>query len=156
MNQSQFTKLLQIGLLVEDLESAVKHFQEDYGLGPWRYDDMDASKIEGMLVNGEKTDLMLRGAFCSALGFELELIQPVSESPLRDWVREHGSGLHHLGMATRDGFRSVVGEYERRTGKKPWFRLDIGDDAHFAYLDLRGEIGCFVEVFDTEGEKEEK
>ena len=32
---TQFDKFLQIGIIVEDVEAAVKRYEEQYGIGPW-------------------------------------------------------------------------------------------------------------------------
>lgn len=44
MMNTQFAKFLQIGIIVENVEETIKHYEE-YGIGPWRVNEMDLSLI---------------------------------------------------------------------------------------------------------------
>lgn len=152
---AQFSKLLQIGIIVEDVDAAVKRYEEQYGMGPWNRVDFGPGLFPKMLVNGKPGMVEGKFAFCKAYGMELELIEPVNDSPYKTWLKEHGPGIHHIAAVTRDSFHDVVSEHERLTGKKPWLwcKEDNGKEnegMEFAYLDLTKELGLFVEIYNEE------
>ena len=147
--ESQFTKLLQIGIIVEDLDAAVKHYEEDFGMGPWEIGgspDFPDFKIDGVL-SGPVT----RAAFLKAFGMELELIEPTAPSAYKTWLEEHGPGIHHIAVLTKDPTEKVLEKCEKLTGKKTWLRgtgESVGCD--FSYVDLTKELGIFVELYNED------
>ena len=148
---TQFAKFLQIGIIVEDVEAAVKHYTEQYGMGPWRMGELNSDDFPNLIVNGKPGKLHTRAAFCNAYGFEIELIQPISPSPYKSWLEEHGPGIHHIAVITRDPFDKVVEEHKRLTGQDPWLwckEESIGME--FAYLDLTKDLGLFVEIYNED------
>lgn len=148
---TQFSKFLQIGIIVEDLDAAVRHYSEDYGIGPWRVGEIDSEKLPAFTINGKPGKLLNKCAFCDIYGFELELIQPISESPYKTWFDEHGAGIHHIAVITSDPFNKVIKEHKKLTGKDPWLWCkDETIGMEFAYLDLVKELGLFLEIYNEE------
>jgi hypothetical protein len=43
--EPSFTETMQLGIVVRDLEATVRRYEDDYGIGPWRFDriDLDAA-----------------------------------------------------------------------------------------------------------------
>lgn len=147
----QFSKLLQLGIIVDDVDRCVKNFEEHYGIGPWRINFMNRETFPKLTVDGEPSEMANKCAFCDAYGMELELIEPLTPSPYRTWLDEHGPGIHHIAVITRDKFEDVLAYHREITGEGPWLRgqePDIGMD--FAYLDLTKAIGMFVEVYNED------
>jgi len=152
---TQFSKLLQIGIIVEDRDAAVKRYEEQYGMGPWDLVEFGPKLFPKMLVNGEPGMVIGKFAFCKAYGMEIELIEPVNDSPYKTWLEEHGPGIHHIAAVTRDNFHDVIAEHKQLTGKAPWLHCkeDNGKEnegMEFAYLDLTKELGIFVEIYNEE------
>ena len=150
MMDTQFAKFLQIGIIVENVEETIKNY-EKYGIGPWRVAPLDSDEFPDFSMNGKKERLQDIMAFCNIWGFELELIQPISDSPYKTWLDEHGPGMHHIALITRDSFDKVLEEHKKNTGRDPWLHCTdpvIGMD--FAYLDLHKELGLFLEVYNEE------
>jgi methylmalonyl-CoA/ethylmalonyl-CoA epimerase len=147
---TQFAKFLQIGYIVENVEETIKHYEE-YGIGPWRVSPLDSAEFPDFTMNGKRERLQTIMAFCDCWGFELELIQPISDSPYMDWLKEHGSGMHHIALITRDSFEEVLAEHKEKTGRDPWLWCkDPKIGMEFAYLDLAKELGMFLEVYNEE------
>ena len=46
---TQFAKFLQIGIIVENVEEAVKHYEKEYGIGPWRVSPLDSAQFPDLL-----------------------------------------------------------------------------------------------------------
>jgi methylmalonyl-CoA/ethylmalonyl-CoA epimerase len=148
-------RLFQIGILVEDVEAAIRHYEMDYGIGPWDIIDFGPGMFPKMLIDGKPGSLEIRCAFCRAFGFELELVQPVSKSVYSEWVEKHGNGIHHIAVGTSEPFADVIAEHRKLTGKDPWIHAkeDNGKEGagmEFAYLDLRKELGLILEIYNEE------
>ncbi len=147
---TQFAKFLQIGIIVKDIEETIKNY-EKYGVGPWRVSDFDTEGIDGFVMNGvEGAHLHTKMAFCDIWGFELELIEPISDSPYKTWLDEHGPGMHHIALITRDEFNKVLEEHKLETGRDPWLHCTAPFGMDFAYLDLKDELGLFLEVYNED------
>ena len=147
---TQFAKFLQIGIIVEDVQETIKHYEE-YGVGPWRVSDFDTEGIEGFVMNGEENaHLHTIMAFCDIWGFEIELIQPITDSPYMTWLKEHGPGMHHIALITRDSFDEVLKQHKELTGRDPWLHCTAPFGMDFAYLDLKKELGLFLEVYNED------
>lgn len=148
---AQFKKLLQIGIIVEDVEAAVKNYEELFGIGPWRMGALDTEQFPEMLFDGKSVEMKTKCAFCSVYGMEIELIQPISPSAYKTWLDEHGPGIHHIAVLTRDPFDKFIDQYKEITGKDLWLRgeeRNIGMD--FAYVDLRKELGLICELYNED------
>lgn len=155
---SQFKKLLQIGIIVENAEETAKRYETDYGMGPWKFGRVSTDNMPGLTVNGKPEFIDFKVAFCHCFGLEIELVEPISESVYSEWLKEHGPGLHHIAVITRDPFLDVIQEHKKLTGKDPWIwakdtGAPEGRNLEFAYLDLVKELGLFVEIYPEHVEK---
>lgn len=156
--ESQITKLLQIGIIVDDVEATVKHYEEDFGIGPWKFGGVSTENMPGLHIDGKPGTLTMKAAFCHCFGMEIELIEPVSDSAYAKWLKEHGPGIHHIAVITKDPFKDVIEKHKQLTGKDPWIwakdtNAPEGQNLEFAYLDLTKELGMFVEVYPEHVEK---
>jgi len=148
-NSPKLDKIMQLGILTKDIEKTIKCYEENFGIGPWTEVGTMSGKNFELYVNGERfTGDFFKVSFLHRYGFEIELIQPLDDSPLKRWVDEHGSGLHHV------DFRLVGEEYTeflenvaKMKGEDTWLRgLGFGGRMDFSYLDLTEELGMYVEV----------
>lgn len=148
---AQFPKLLQLGIIVEDVDKAVENYEKHFGIGPWRKADLNRQEFPGLLIDGKPGDMENKLAFCSVYGMEIELIQPISPSPYKTWLEEHGPGIHHIAVTTRDPFDKVLEQCKALSGKETWLHgqePNIGMD--FAYVDLRRELGLICELYNED------
>ena len=149
--EPQFKQLLQIGVIVRDVDACVKRFEQDFGMGPWKVNIMsgDTPPTDDLTVDGKPyKGPLAKMAFLNAYGMEIELIEPIGDSPYKAWLDEHGPGIHHIAVATRDDYETVLTNYKSSTGKDPWIRgQGIGGLMDFSYLDLREELGLIEECY---------
>ena len=61
---TQFAKFLQIGIIVENVEESIKHYEKEYGIGPWRVSPLDSNEFPDFSMNGTKDRLQTIMAFC--------------------------------------------------------------------------------------------
>lgn len=148
----EIRKLLQIGIIVEDLEATVKNYETNYGIGPWHIGRLSPESMPKLYVDGKPGDLDFKMAMCNCFGMQIELIQPISDSAYKTWLKEHGPGIHHIAVITKDSFKDVIAEHKKLTGNDPWIwakdtGAPEGRNLEFAYLDLRKDLGLFIEVY---------
>lgn len=90
----------QVGIVVEDVERAIAGHGRllGYADGDWRRDEFGPQSVEQLSVRGEPAEFTIRLGFAGS-DPELELIEPVSGRNIyREWLDEHGEGLHHLAV----------------------------------------------------------
>ncbi len=97
--KEMFSKFVQIGVVVADLDKTIRHLTEIFGIGPFRVIDWPPeghSDIQKFYY-GQPGKFSARMAFTELGSVELELIQPLDgESIWADFLREQGGGIHHL------------------------------------------------------------
>ncbi|MCQ2557972.1 MAG: VOC family protein [Oscillospiraceae bacterium] len=144
----KLTALYQIGILATNVEEKVKNY-EAMGIGPWEPVGLMTGKKMDLYVNGERfDDDFFKVAMLHKFGMEIEIIEPIGDTPLKRWVDEHGSGIHHLAFETEDDYEDILADYKKTTGKDVWARgQGHGGHMDFSYLDLRDELGIFAEVY---------
>ena len=138
-------KIIHLGIVVEDLEKAVKIYEESLGIGPWEIQDA-REFFSQMRVNGG-CGLEIRTAMFRGDGYEIELITPTGEGAYADWLRERGPGLHHVKFETSDDYQTIVGEAERISARPPYLDVKWPDGKPLvAYADILQETGLLIEV----------
>lgn len=138
-------KIIHLGIVVEDLEKAVKIYEESLGIGPWEIQDAREFFAQ-MKVNGGY-GLEIRTAMFHGEGYEIELITPTGDGVYADWLRERGPGLHHVKFETEDNYQTIVSEAEQISGRPPYLKVGWPDGRPLvAYADLLDEAGLLIEV----------
>ncbi|CUP21270.1 methylmalonyl-CoA epimerase [[Eubacterium] contortum] len=150
----EFKRLMQIGIIVRDIDEAVKKY-EAMGMGPWDITVMrnDQPPFEDLTFNGEaisEKGPVMKTAMMTCYGLEFELIEPIADTVYKRWLDEHGPGIHHVAFDTEKEYETLLEDTKKETGKEPWVR---GQGIHglmdFSYLDLRDELGLIVECYST-------
>lgn len=139
----------QIGVLVEDLESAIEKYQTCFGIRKWVIYTYDSGLVKEMTYYGKPADYAMRLALSNDMqGLQIELIQPLKgPSIYHDFINRHGYGFHHFGVACADipetlkdleraGFRAVM---EGRN-------FSPSADGHYAYINTESVLGFMIEL----------
>ncbi|HWR91975.1 MAG TPA: VOC family protein, partial [Desulfobacterales bacterium] len=93
----------QIAIVVEDLESVAENYWNILGIGPWAIFKWQAPLVYDRKYHGETVWAREKIALAQVGGVQLELVQPVEgPSIYRDWLKEHGEGLHHMNFLVDD------------------------------------------------------
>lgn len=148
----EFKQLLQLGIIVRDVEAAVKNYME-LGIGPWETYDMASDKepFNDMTFDGKpiaEKGPVLKIAMLHRFGFEIELIEPVAGTVYKEWLDEHGPGLHHVAFALEDSYPQFVEKCKAKNGKEPWVRgQGLQGTMDFSYMDMREELGLIIECY---------
>jgi methylmalonyl-CoA/ethylmalonyl-CoA epimerase len=149
----QCTGINQIGIVVNDVELVAKNYWDILGIGPWTVFDWETPLVYGRTYHGESALTREKIATSQVGNLQLELLQPVEgPSIYRDWIREHGEGLHHMNFSvddmdevsavlTNQGFPCIA------SGK---FVAPAGAESSFAYFDIE-PLGVVFEPVHLEG-----
>jgi hypothetical protein len=91
-----FGPLRQMGIVVRDIEAAMKHWVDVCGVGPWYYTDKLA--VTGFTYRGRRhDDIHLSIALANSGDVQLELIQQRCQTPsmYQDFLAKGHEGLQH-------------------------------------------------------------
>lgn len=93
----------QIAIVVENLELVAENYWKIMGIGPWSIYDWEPPLVHSRKYHGKDAWGRERIALVQVGDVQLELVQPVDgPSIYRDWLDEHGEGLHHLNFLVDD------------------------------------------------------
>jgi len=138
-----------VGVIVGDLEEAVKKAWHEFGVGPWRMDSI----VENvpMWHCGKPTRVVQKMAFGNIGSFYIEMIQPVSgDSCMMDFLKESGGGMHHVGFICENkNEMEETAEYLKKCGyKEIHLAREVGPmgDGDAYFFDTRDALGFILEV----------
>lgn len=147
---SPFSKLIQVGLVVRDIDKAVERFSS-LGIGPFTPKILPAGTKEWL-----QQDKPLNAKFkikATKIGrFELELVQPIEgESPHKEFLDNKGEGIQHLAFIVADLDKEV--DELTKHGAKMLFTARW-QGGGLTYLDLN-VAGLIVELIQPSEPKSE-
>lgn len=143
--------LLQIGqvaLVVRDLEAAVRAYADRLGVGPWRFYTYGPDVLRESTYRGQPGRYRMRLAYAWLGPLQLEIIQPLDgPSVYHDFLRDHGEGMHHVGLFVED-FDAAVQALEARGYVLSQSGRGFGarGDGAFAYFETEGTFATTVEL----------
>ena len=102
-------RIVQIGLVVDDVQKIAGGYESLFGIGPWTFSELSATDavVEGQTQ--ETAAIALRQGVASIANLEIELLQPLSGPSIQaDFFQKHGNGIHHLSLGTIPDAEAVV------------------------------------------------
>ncbi len=81
---SQFKKLLQIGIIVENAEETAKRYETDYGMGPWKFGRVSTDNMPGLTVNGKPEFIDFKVAFCHCFDWKSSWLNRFPRAPIQN------------------------------------------------------------------------
>ena len=140
------SELFQVGIVVRDLEKSKKDYERMMGVETWQEFEIDPSTVN-MTYYGKPTDHSFKAAFTMFGPLMIELLQPLEgEGIYRDFLNEHGEGIHHLGHARVENLDEALQALEE--AGYPCIETG-GDPAGFhtwAYVDTTKTLGYILEL----------
>jgi methylmalonyl-CoA/ethylmalonyl-CoA epimerase len=140
----------QVALIVEDLDKAVESYYRLFGIGPWHLYTYGKPLVKEMSYRGEPAEYSMRLALSYLGPLRIELIElGEGDTVYADHVREHGFGVHHLGILV-DDMRTALNEAEAAglTMTQDGAGFGRDGDGHYAYLNTEETIGVVLELIE--------
>jgi methylmalonyl-CoA/ethylmalonyl-CoA epimerase len=142
-----FTKTMQIGIVVPDVEVAVRAYETQFGIGGWQIMEIGSENTQDVRLYGRPLEWKSKIAITMVGSVMWELIQPVDKDDLfgRFLSQRAGvGGVHHVAVATPD-YRKVVQQQADR-GSSPILSGTFSG-VQVQYLDTERDLGVILEVF---------
>lgn len=144
--KTEFSGVVQIGIVVRDLDHAVARYETLLGWKDWNFNAVDtrAGKGSRFTFGGAPIEARARIAWMEVGGIEIELIEPQDENGVyAKFLRDRGPGLHHVMLATAD-YGASLADFER----EGYAVVASGElqQTRFALLDTVEDLGMLVEL----------
>jgi len=136
----------QVGLLVNDIEAAARRYCEVFGVEMPPIIETPGYAISKTTYHGEPSDATAKLAFFSFGQVQIELIEPDAQSSVwRDYLDEHGEGVHHIAFQVEDTDRTVEHLKEHRIDV---LQQGLYSDASgmYTYVDSVPMLGVMLEL----------
>ena len=142
----KFNEIFHLGVVVADLDKAVKIYTEELGYGPFEMGD--GAFFADKVINGEiGPGLPMKTATYRSGTYEIELIEPTGPSIYMDFLQKNGPGIHHVIQKTDEKYADVVEMARRVSGRPPKLETKFPDGTPIvAYADLQDEAGLLLEI----------
>jgi methylmalonyl-CoA/ethylmalonyl-CoA epimerase len=137
----------QIAVVVNDLQATMEQYTKLLGWGPWNVYRHEPPRLHDTVIRGEDVHYTMLGAETHVGDMGFELLQPLEgPSIYKEWLDEHGEGLHHVAVMLHD--------FEESTElKKRFDDIDapvlmggrIGETIEFYYLDTQPSLKIILE-----------
>lgn len=130
--ESSFTKVIQVGIVVRDVEETVKRLTS-LGIGPFSQMVLPPERQEWFRDKRMYADFKIYGAMIGDI--QIEFIQPLSgDSPHKEFLETKGEGIQHIACAVEDIEKEV--EKLTKQGVTTLLRAKFPGGRGVAYMDL--------------------
>ncbi len=144
-------KIMQVGIVVKDLDKALKQYYEVFGVGPWDIYKYAPPEMKECTYRGKPSEWSILAAFTWAGKMQLELIQPLKGPNIYyEHLEKKGEGLHHI-KAYVDNSREVIEDFK----KKGISVIQSGrfGKGEFYYFNTEPTLGITFEIGTSAGKK---
>ena len=148
LQNSLVSGVFQVALVVRDVETTMKWYADEIGIGPWRVALLAPPRLTDMRVRGEPVEYSFTDAVAGTGNTMWEIIEPVDgPSIYKEFLEDHGEGGHHI-LVQHEGldFDTALEQFGNR-GCAPTMEGRIGD-IRFAYLESEGPLKTTLEIID--------
>ena len=142
--------IAQVAILVKDLEATVENYQKVFGIGPWYFYTYGKPFVKEMSYHGHPADYKIRIALAQLGPIRIELIEvQEGDSIYADFLREHGFGVHHLGVLVEDMPETLIqAGFIGLNMIQDGSGFGADSDGHYAYLDTEQQFGVTFELIE--------
>lgn len=140
--------IAQVAFLVKDLEKTVENYWTMFGIGPWHFYTYGKPLVRQMSYRGSPADYKMRIALSQIGPLRIELIEAKEgDSIYADFIKEHGYGVHHLGILVDDMENALAQTNSAGlTMIQDGSGFGLDGDGHYVYLDTEEALGVTLEL----------
>ena len=149
--RTKITETMQIGIVVPDLDAAVRRYVDGYGIGPWEFYQFDPGDAKVWLEHGRPARPSTRIATTMVGQVQWELIQPLDDKSIFAQfltATGGGGGVHHIAVAATNFDETLAAEARR--GNELVLNCELSgafNGIKVAYLGTQRDLGVILEVF---------
>lgn len=145
-------RIVQVGIVVEDVEQIARQYWELLGVGPWHFLHFQPPHLADCRLHGvavRDSDFGLKAAVANLGDLQFELLEPThGVSTHREFLNAHGPGIHHVSFgAVKDHDEVLMSLTEE--GIEPESSGILGGAAAFTYLSTQDALGTIWELGKT-------
>jgi len=141
---SKIGPVMQVAYVPQDFYAAITYWTGVMGVGP--FFQIPNAGLENVRYYGESTDMEFSLALAYWGDIQIELIQPVNDSPSMyvDWLAQGKEGVQHMCVLTADfeGAMAICTEHNLTTIHD----ADVPGGGKVAYVDTGGGDGTVLEI----------
>ncbi len=146
MPDIKLNKFDQVGIVVKDIEKAVKLYQALFNFkGPIKIVEQDAT----VTYKGKEATFKMKKVMQHFGDKQLEIVQVMSATGpnlYSEFIEEGKEGLHHLGIYTKEA-NLIIKEFKDK------FNINIAQVGKlgkltFSYLDTKDYLGYYIELLE--------
>jgi catechol 2,3-dioxygenase-like lactoylglutathione lyase family enzyme len=140
----------QIGILVADIDEAMRRYERAWNLGGWRGFHYGPDTVPVLTYRGRPGVYRITIAISPTIP-QIELVEPRSGPSIYDeWRSTRGDGLHHLGFWV-DSLATSVAEFEAAGYEaiQSGSGYGLDGDGGYAYFDTEAELGVVLELIEV-------
>lgn len=141
--------IMQTAYVVDDLESATRHWAATLNVGPWLI--LDHFEADDMRYYGSPTnvDLSVALAYSGSMCFELITVHKDVPNVYADVVTNRGLGCFHHWAISTETFDDDVKRYQAQGYEIAFYgAVAAVNGKRFAYVDTRKENGGMIELIE--------
>lgn len=146
MKSPRFDAIVQIGIVVADVDEAIRHYANLLGIRDWNINQVDSDKGDGRDFRSAEGEISVKAkiAWTNIGDIELELIEPQDRtSTYAEFLRNSGPGVHHVMLNTGGFDRDVTAL--RDSGLRTLLSGEL-QATKFQLFDSRAELGTIIEL----------
>src|SRR4051794_38735650 len=114
MQKPVFTETKQIGIVVRDLDAAIRRYGDDYGIGPRGVHQFKPGDVKEWREHGQPAEPSTRFATAMVGRVQWELIQPLDDKSIyAQLLATKGEGVHHIAVAAANFDELLAAEAKR-------------------------------------------
>jgi methylmalonyl-CoA/ethylmalonyl-CoA epimerase len=137
----------QIAIVVRDIDDALEKYHRVLGWGPWNVYEHKPPALHDTYLRGKPTHFTMIGAETHVGPIVVEFLQPVEgPSIYKEWLEEHGEGLHHIAvMRPTPETSDETEKHFEQIGADVLMEGRIGETIRFYYLDTEPTLKVIFE-----------
>lgn len=137
----------QVAIICRDIEATKTAYAKFFGKEvPPTEENSDYSVTQTKYYGKPNPDAGCLLAFIDLGNIQLELIQPnEAESTWRDFLDQHGEGLHHLAFNV-DDIQKAMEDMKAQGFELTQFGYYSDASGAYAYFDATKQLKCFIEL----------
>lgn len=140
-------QISQIAVVCNDLQKTMEQYTRLLGWGPWNVYRHEPPRLHGTELHGRPAEYTMLGAETHVGDMGFELLQPLEgPSIYREWLEQHGEGLHHVAVMLHDLDESTrLKQTFAEIGASVLMGGRIGETIEFFYLDTEPTLKIILE-----------